>query len=31
LQMRAILRKSLFPNKWKKLRSVWTQPAQGPT
>jgi GT2 family glycosyltransferase len=29
LQMRAIMRKSLFSNKWKKLRAVWTQPAQG--
>lgn len=23
-QMRTILRQSLFPNKWKKLRSIWT-------
>jgi GT2 family glycosyltransferase len=30
LQMRAIMRKSLFSNKWKKLCSVWAQPAQGP-
>jgi len=28
-QLRATLRKSVFSNKWKKLRSVWTQPAQG--
>jgi GT2 family glycosyltransferase len=25
-QMRAIMRGSLFSNKWRKLRSVWTQP-----
>jgi hypothetical protein len=28
-RLRAILQKSLFFDKWKKLRSVWTQPAHG--
>ena len=27
-QIRTILRKGVFSNKWKKLRSVWTKPAQ---